>query len=521
MDRVSEQRRLLIAAAAAAGLLPLVSTKGHAVEVNALAATNPPATPAGAIKNPIISPSDEASAWAALKDLLKQSGTWPNTFDVSLEAGVKEKLKDVARTEVGDLSTIGSITPKLTHNPRLVEPLLGEIASLLDRCLAYRREAAELEIKGVAAGVARIQAAALADVDQQLITATSSAKDAAAIVADNYPKAAHLFETVGNSSGDAYAVQMRTQALSSARIRDVEDTRIQLAVGRLQFVQDINRKLLGRYDVSGNSHNYAERYEQVRKLFESDILSAFRRAIAAADGLKSLFGYVDPKYDRPTVERPHLPNPDSLLVPDEPDFLGELVLWTRNAMREVARIGENEIEIVVEAYATIKPWSSQTDFDPEPLFDVDTRGSFVGLKYVRLRAIGASFIAGKDDLKAEEKANATFKLALLRDGDPAIGPREILVVPRVRAFNTQREPDFIEGGAIYNSDPRGLWSFRLAGIGLSIGHEPQTPNDHKIDSPGISRADWVKAIVLHMRVACVVDTSIQDSQRIAAYLIRS
>jgi hypothetical protein len=64
---------------------------------------------------------------------LAEKDAWVRTFDQSFDDPVRPELERIEAEERDG---------EYAHNPRLVEPLLGEIAALIDRCLAYRREGA-------------------------------------------------------------------------------------------------------------------------------------------------------------------------------------------------------------------------------------------------------------------------------------------------------------------------------------------------------------------------------------------
>lgn len=477
MDQLIERRRLLLAAATGSLLL--------AGEVSAQdrSATNSGTNPIQPtdIPPPTMSADQERSAWTELKSKLKEHGYWSQTFETSLEASARDPLIEIGDKETADTTRYPS---KLTHNPRLVEPLLGEIASLLDRCLAYRREAADLEIQGVSAGLARIQADALNEVDQQMLLATST-REVAAILAENYPKAATEFERAAVPIGAAQAIQANAQALTSGKIRDTEQQRIGLALGRLQFLQLLERQRLGRHEVSGNAHNFVERFERVRKHYISDLAAAYRRAIAASLGAYDLLGYMDPKY---RVDKPWLADTSSLPKPNSKDFLDEFVIWTRDAMRGISLITENEIEFVQQLpfKAAVQPMT------------IEMSRAFLGARYVRLRSIAASYTVDKDDLNNPERTNASFRLAMERTNEPdqaaEIGPEETVYVPDVRLYSAQRSPEFFSGSSLYNLNCQGRWIVHLSKQGVTNS------------SAGlIARDSWLKGIVLHLRVAALID----------------
>jgi len=210
MDQL--ERRDILLAAAGVALVPAAL----AASVNDGAAqTSPPVPPAVKITAaPIptikaLTSDSEAAKWAALKARLKSYGNWPKTFDVSFESGAIEALKTISNQEKF----------QLTHNPRLVEPLLGDISSLLERCLSYRGQGTQLEIQGVAAYVNRVISDSTRDIDQSL-TRNDPAPDVAAILASHYPNAAAQFRLAKNELGNANAIQLDAQTLGNTRRRN-------------------------------------------------------------------------------------------------------------------------------------------------------------------------------------------------------------------------------------------------------------------------------------------------------------
>jgi hypothetical protein len=460
MDQL-ERRQVLLAAATGATLL---STAANAQPRTPPTITPPPAKITAAAIAAAKAPASttEIAQWNSLKGRLKEYGNWPATFDVPFEAGVKEQLKLVAAQEQN----------KLTHNPRLVEPLLGDISTLVDRCLTYRNQGSQLEIQGVAASLNRIIADSTREVDQNIIK-TNPSPDVAAVLAANYPAAAKHFQGSNSEIGAGTAIQVQAEGVSNAKLHDISITRIQLSLAPLQFTQDINRQLLGRYNVPGNAHNYSQRFDRIRKLFESDIVSAYQRAMAAAVGLSKLFDYSDP-----------LPSPNGS------DFLDDFVIWTRKAMRAVNQIGESEIEIV--RYIRI-------DAVPVGAFDHDFTDVFAGMKYVRLRDLSVSFCGADADVTTTvPRANASFPVVMVLDG-AQLGPRPVIALPGVNAFGAQRQTQTVSGGAVYNIDPRGNWSIRMSATGVTT------------NNTAISRDTWVTGLVIQLHVVCVPDPALDGS----------
>ncbi len=365
------------------------------------------------------------------------------------------------------MTTSAAETARLSHNPRLVEPLMGEIATLLDRCLSYREEAANLEINGIAAALGRMVANGVRDIDRKMIVADAS-PEVAALLAANFVTAADQFRRDGTPLGKGTAIEIAAQGAGNDKTSASEAERRSLAASRLSFTQKIQNQLQARYDVPGNAHNYAERHVRKRALFLSDIQAAYERAMAVAVGAKDLFGFNEP-----------LPVPT-------PNVLDALVLWSKLAMRAATRVAETEIEFTKDIAVTVPTGSAP--------IALDTTNAFAGLLNLRLRAVGASWISASGELKDNiETQYFTTQLVCART-DGQLGPKSVFIIGGVRAFGLQRPVEMNSGAAIYNLDPRGQWTIRLA----PMGHT-QNPT---LDWP---RNSLIKALVLHFQVLAVPD----------------
>jgi hypothetical protein len=377
--------------------------------------------------------ADEVKSWSDLITRIVATGYDIDKFNTSFEAGAFPKLQNVQAME-----RLGGTPALLTHNPRLVEPLLGEIASLVDRCIAYRNEGAELEIAGVAAGASRLVAYALDEVEAQTI-ASDVPGSAASVLAARYPTAIDFYKTAADANlGNGNAAQLQGLIDANTNIKDKSATRTSLLMTSLLFKQALNKQILSRYNVPGNAHNFVERFERLRALFESDIEAAYQRAIAASVGLTSIFSYKEPL--------PEL---------SESGFIDKLLIWTRKAMRAVTLAGEREIEFVKTVSVSVPP--TVVAGSPVFKFKVD----FPGFRSVRLRAIAAS-INGFDKQYAQSAYfNSTYAISLIKE-DPSMGPNAVAVLPQVRPWGPQANPVNVSGALLYNVNPEGEWTGRIS-----------------------------------------------------------
>ncbi len=401
----------------------------------------------------LFSKAQATSAWSELKSRASALSSALSAFDVSYEEGSVAALSKIDNDE----------KIKLTHNQRLIEPLLGEIASLLDRCVAYRREGRELEIAGVAAGANLIATLALQKTDRDIAQINVPA-EVAQVLVTQYPSAIDAFGAGGAGK------QLQAERAANERLEQRSDARTALLLGRLTFTQDLELQLLARHGVDGNAHNYAERFNSVRRLYDSDIQAAYKRAKAVMAGFEAVFG----------IKPPDLP----AVAPF--GFLDAFVIWTRDAMRSVTTLAETEIEFVRDIVITIPAAATNAPVS----FDV--KDHFQGLQAVRLRSISLFFTSDHASTHNDHFTNGTVAAVLAKTA-PETSPRIILPVTGVRWFVSGREPTTIDGSLVYNADPRGTWNVKLSGKGLLSDGNP------------LDRAATIKKLVVRFSVLANID----------------
>ena len=474
MGEIDDGRRLLLLSAAGS-LTPLLvgsaQADGPSSDHHNLVVTPQPIAAGTAPSTQFLQ-----AAYGDLKKLCKQANAWNPTFDTSYLAGAAPQLKEIAEQE----------KQKLHHNRRLVEPLLGEISALVDRCIAYRKEGANLELQGVSAGISKYLAYTLDDGDlaQSRIDPSYAMS---VVLADKYGSASKTMRD--DPSNKAAQLQLDALSLANGKFAELQAQRVSWQSGRLKQVQDIGRKLIGRYDTEGNAHNFAQRFDRVRRLFQSDIASAYRRAIAAREGLKMIFEFSDDA---------NFPDPDN------PKMLDNFVQWTRNAMRAVALIGETEIEFTRQFTLEFSGQPLAIG-KPQKMVEVDLEQE-IGIKYLRLRAVGATFTYDGDPIKDSNKTSAIFRVVLLKGFTPLSGekldgrePRVVIPLNNVKAEGASVVPDYVTGAALYNVNPNGQWDYRIG------PHWSNHTGYHTfMEQPFPS---WLKRIQIYMQLVGAPDPS--------------
>lgn len=471
MEDIDSLRRLLVFTAAAGSIVPsTVAVAGNGAGAASAVLIVPDAVVPGSVPGS----TELKAAFQNLKNIVKSANAWNTTFDTSYMASSESALKEVAAEE----------SKRFYHNVRLVEQLLGEISVLVDRCIAYRKEGEDLEIQGIASGMNKYVTFTFDEKDLEQAKIDSSFA-MASVLADKFASAASALNSDPNDKGTR--LQLDALGAGNKEFANAQSKRLAWQIGRMKQTQELNRMLIGRYDTPGSAHNFAERFDRLRKFFEQDIVSAYRRALAAKEGMWKIYFK---KIPLPDIERE--------------DFLDEMVLWTRECMRYVARISETEFEITKQFKVSIN--RSAAGGGKIGQFTIGDK-NLAKLGYVRLREIGATFSYSGDPLKETGKTTASFKLLLLKgftsDGQTPSEFEFQRSQPRTFvALNMKAEgayaPDFVGGTLCYNLDPQGTWDYRVADAWTNYG------GDNSMASGSIP--DWVISFNIYMRIA----TSIND-----------
>jgi hypothetical protein len=366
--------------------------------------------------------------WTRYKRSLRDRGNeWLKDFEKPLDIEVLAAIQAL------------DLTPP-PYEPLLVEQLLTDVSSLLDRCLAYRREAYELELSAVSYAAEYSLFLDLAPINEQVELLSLKA----------------------------------AQAL--AKEPPVDDSPKGPIATKWRLMKEHRAELQRRHETRGNAHNFPERYKRVLRLLAEDIREASVKASCAAIGLKLVYGITEPLLP-PTTENVDL----NSQAPK--DYLDELVAWTRTMIRELERLRERWIEYDLVVPVS-QPWAEDGSelvpsgptaaaFKKDGLLELraNLAKSFPNLRNVRLRALGLSLGWALQ----KPGPNHGYEVSKRR----AYRYRAIVFTPLQRGVKqaSYRRPPVhlgdvgvfwpddtvaLEGGpAVHNVDPRGEWIIRL------------------------------------------------------------
>lgn len=419
--------------------------------------------------------------WLEKKGELIQSGYLDAAFSEAAEVVVSRELATTAGDpHAGD---------EYDYEPLLVHQHTTSVSQLLDRVLAFRREARDLEILAVKVAMDYRLFDITSRIDEELELSRLGVgvrersivtqRQAAAAFGREKPLEAG-FEAVHLGRSEEIALELDLAAKQRDLIRSRFDAQ--------RAYQLVYRE---KHAQPGNAHNYAERASRLTKLFLQDLREAYAKSKVISIGIRTIWGGDFP-----------VPDPRSAA------FIDELVDWNRDVVRFLEYLTQHEYQLNI-VVPLVQPWGQNAsalikkkDFE-EAISRADDKNpialsfelqedSFLG-KNVRLLSVGLSF-GNALDLVAQSgnDRNAT------RDNYARL--RALVTVPEQRYAGIEaRRPqtfclgsvglfggsaplDAFTGPSVRYASPFGRWavevyplavykdaSFQLATLGMDSG----------------------------------------------------
>jgi len=410
---------------------------------------------------------EEVQDWLALKSFLIQEGSLDNVFRKSIDESVRERLANSGSP--GRDATVSESLQQLGHDPLLVDVLLNKISELVDRILAYRREARELEVAAVKAGA-----------DYQLFLAQSKAELALELSqlrgGENGVKAQARVdhESAAKEFGSESSLNRGLKRISEGQVNQLAielkicNTDAELIRSKWKARQEFQEAYQARHSEDGNAHHYAQRAERLMLLISEDCVDAYTRAEAAAVGIEMVLGR----------------KPSALPSPKDVHFIDDFVLWCRKEIREFNRDLEDEVQYdlviplvqpilsegrsIVSAERFNERLATSSDRTPFRLEFSVPKEMFFGDKNVRLIAVGLSYgnrhnfgdVTGADrdlprDAFAQVRGSLHVPKQQLPDGKLYAKPP--LRFGNITAYTGQTPSAMASGPEVLNVNPIGEW----------------------------------------------------------------
>jgi hypothetical protein len=387
----------------------------------------------------------ETSAWSSFKSALAKRSDWLEDFSKSAVALAVGAVKARERNR---------------YEPLLLETLLKEASQALDRCLAFRKEAYELEIAAVKAAADYQLFLDLAEKDEKLeINALGIPQTR--VRESGYRKASAMY-----SQDQGFAKHDETLADSAREELGAANERQSLLETRWAIRRRYEADYESRHRETGNAHNFSERFRRIIPLLADDLQEAYEKLLAVWVGIKTI-------YNR-AMTLPELKGEETL---------EELVLFSRDAIRVLDLERQEEVEYqVVVPLAQIWRSSEKPIVSTEQLsaavnrtgdtkaISFDLSDVFFNQQRVRLRGVGLAIGAtslGSGGVGLDEFGWLRVRATIHTPKQPSVTSpgsyylRPPIVLGDVCAYGRMLPVAMRSGPECHNVDPRGEWRIVL------------------------------------------------------------
>jgi hypothetical protein len=315
------------------------------------------------------------TAWLETKKKLFSKYRFLEPFIPTVEAATIEQIETLL--DSCELRTY-------RYEPLLVENHLSDCSLLLDRCLAYRREARDFEIEAVSFALEYEKSNEVLDVEELLEQEVS---EEALLTNEGMQlaAAANVFMQEGSGLAQGFAAQTAALSAASSARSLLWKRKTERLVQRRAITRKWQEAYKARHEAPGSAHNYVERMRRVVRLLAEDLHEAHCKAAALFSGMRIIYGE---KFALPVLQD---------------GVIDELVLGVRRVSRylDAARQTEMSYDVVIPL---CQPWSQEdtaiiTEKDLKTFLKnaktsslpFTLKGVFFNQEFVRIKAVGLSF----------------------------------------------------------------------------------------------------------------------------------
>jgi hypothetical protein len=404
------------------------------------------------------------------------------------------------------IQSTSPITP--IYNPYLYESLLSDVAKLLDRCLAYRRECADLEAQAVRRA---LEFELFEDLYPKALDLQNLATSTTAL--ERQRAASDTASSAFNEAGFKALYKGTAEALTTQEtLEGGKRAALEAILKRAKQHQEL---LEFRHTTPGHALNYTERRDRVIDLLVQDVIEAYQKARGAKLGLEVQLGLKDDSQW-----------PFPVIAGNDSDvfFLDRFVLWARSVAQRYEILVQDE-EVFERVIPLVFPWTEDlSGSNPKSVITQATFDNAMGgegrlivnikdplptdaqVQRLRVRGIGLSIGVQPPDFwtNFSQFTTRSWSAVVLPPAqrDPyqanpsALLARGTAVLGRVGIYRADLAPEMYSGAGVWNVDPRGEWTivvdrlmnFPFSSIDATWGTWPR------------SKA-LLKDIKLHLRLA--------------------
>ena len=450
-------------------------------------ATKPTANSRGTLAAPS-KPKTGLFAHSRVVNLISAKRDWLQ----GLEKLVYEHIRDV-------IAVCDKSTPP--YDALLYEVHLNDVARSLDRCVAYRNQASDLEAQAIRRS---LEYDLFNDTFAQQMTLQGLQTSTVSLDAQKkaYEKAARTFGSASLEQG--FSVLHAGSAVATGEQSTLEQQKhgvMDLILNRVKVHQEL---LEQRHSTPGHALNYMERRSKIIELLKQELAVGYQKARAAKAGIKLQLGLEsEAAYPFPEIKN------------DESDvgFLDTLVRWVRSIVTQYELAARKDV-ILERTVSLVAPYkvgaNTASLFSANDLQDaLSKRGQLTfslksvlpqGLTYLRLRGVGVSisgpkFAPGSDT--SMENLYWSFLVFVPNQVDP-LSPtnskldRSPAILGRVHLDQNLSQAQFVTGPEIWNADPTtDDWNIVIESI-VNDAHNPAADASSRASTS-------LKDIKLHLR----------------------
>lgn len=400
--------------------------------------------------------------WNTHKQSLVEAGTLNSCFLDAVQDLACEALRP----------TRGRQETTATFPSRLFDSLLRDVATLCDRMTLYRKEMQELEIQAVKVATDRMVQLKSRNFERRL-SELQLGRQLSELRASSSEKVAFKFECDSPlSSGLVSDAQSR---VSQAKLEmSVADEQLDLLKARWRLADEVSDEYWARHTTPGNAHNFVERWQWIKQLFQEDAIEAYQKSVSIRNGLRLILNMKD------TPEPPGATGEN---------FVNDLTMWIRACFRNLELYEQftQDFEITIPLVQPIIPSGgsvlSQETFKQAIQSANGKPGSPLKLSFSlprffereqvpRLRALALSFTTRSDIVPSSGIDRSAQRLSYVRlQGTAELPPqshrgdaeasRPKVYLGNIMVYGSPHSLSFVASKQIQNADISGEWQITL------------------------------------------------------------
>jgi hypothetical protein len=393
------------------------------------------------------------SQWVAFKAAIAEKVEWFRGFDKPFSELLNEAIEN-------------NPIERFDYDPLLVDALLKDVASLLDKCLAYRRDAQDLEILAVRAAADYSKFVDLLPIQQEAeviaqgLSRLGVERSAAAKAASEFRST----ESRGPVERGFEAVELGKVAAIDQQV--ITSTRqVELIESRWKLTKRYEDEAQARHTAKGNSHNYGDRMTRLLRFLAEDFQEAYLKAAALCAGIEVMYGR---KFELPDIRLDSAIDDVVHVVRGAARFIEQEV--TKFSLYDiVVPLCQPLFETDGVSHPLVKYEDLKAAIESGRWIEFDLAPALRNVKSARLRGVGLSFgnelSRGLDPGQLPEMS--AYRLtAQLAVPEQTVGGTKLKRPPvyfgNVAVFSGSTSVAWNASNSCYNGNPLGKWRIKIA-----------------------------------------------------------